>query len=107
MDQEFWSPGDFQWFDGYLNQPIVIVDDFRGEYPLPLLLKLLDRYPMQVPIKGGFVNWCPKKVYITSNIRPDIWYQDSDSASVAALLRRFERVDHVMQPLYEDILLLE
>ena len=104
QDLRFWSPGDFNWFDGYDGQEIVIIDDFRGEYPLPLLLKLLDRYPMQVPVKGAFVEWLPKKVYITSNVQPIMWY-DSDGPSLAALKRRFTTVEEIRTPLYDDILL--
>lgn len=106
-DEIPWLPGDFQWFDGYDGQRHVIIDDFRGEYPLPLLLKLLDRYPMRVPIKGGFVNWAPETVYITSNIDPDHWYQDAAFESRRALRRRFTEVKHVTQPLYDDIVLFE
>ena len=51
MDSTFWQPGDYQWFDGYNGQDIVLFDDYRGEYPLPMLLRLLDRYPLQLPIK--------------------------------------------------------
>lgn len=100
MDLEFWSPGDFQWFDGYKDQPIVIIDDFRGEYPLPLFLKLCDRYPMRVPIKGGFVNWAPKKIYITSNTAPRSWYVNADSRSLDAMIRRFDSVEFINKNLY-------
>lgn len=103
MDSTFWSPGDFQWFDGYNEQPIVIIDDYRGEYPVPMFLKLLDRYPMQVPIKGGFVNWSPKKIYITSNVEPRHWYNEVDGRSLAAISRRFTEVTYIDKPIYEDI----
>lgn len=96
----FWGPGDFKWFDGYKGQEIVIIDDFRGEYPLPLLLKLLDRYPMQVPVKGSFVSWCPKKVFITSNVDPLRWYPLSDSMSVDALMRRLDKVEEIKESLF-------
>lgn len=101
MDSDFWSPGDYKWFDGYQGQPIVIFDDYRGEYPLQLLLKLLDRYPMRVPIKGGFTEWAPRKVYITSNIHPNEWYPNSDRFSISAMFRRLHLVESVFEPLYE------
>lgn len=104
MDSTFWSPGDYQWFDGYEGQDIIIIDDYRGEYKLQMLLKLLDRYPMQVPVKGGFTNWAPKKVYITSNIRPRSWYQEADNFSLAALFRRINLIEAVFEPLYPDII---
>lgn len=107
MDRSVWTPGDYQWFDGYTGQQLVILDDYRGEYPIQLLLKLIDRYPMQVPVKGGFVKWLPKKVYITSNVNPLDWYPKADSRSRAALKRRFSRVNKVDIPLYDDITLEE
>lgn len=62
------------WFDGYDGEPIVLIDDFTGQMPLHLLLQILDRYPVQVPVKGGFVWWCPEKIIITSNMHPSKWY---------------------------------
>lgn len=103
MNTPFWSPGDFQWFDGYAEQKIVIIDDYRGEYSLPLFLKLCDRYPMRVPIKGGFVNWAPTKIYITSNVEPRLWYQECDGRSLQAMLRRLDSVEYISDKIYEDI----
>ena len=102
MNSTVWSPGDFQWFDGYKGQEIVIIDDYRGEYPIQLFLKLCDRYPMQVPVKGDFTNWIPKKIYITSNVKPDLWYE-CDGASFDAFKRRFDVIHEIHQPLYDDI----
>lgn len=68
------SRGGAPWFDGYRGHEAVLFDDYRGEYEFSLLLRLLDRYPMSVPIKGGFVNWQPKRIYITSNRHVEFWY---------------------------------
>lgn len=100
MDEEVWSPGDYKWFDGYRGQKIVILDDYRGEYKLQMLLKLLDRYPLSVPIKGGFTEWAPRKVYITSNTHPNDWYPLADRYSVSAMFRRFSLVEAVFDDLY-------
>ena len=84
-----------QWFDGYEGQKQVLFDDFGGsEFKLQYLLKLLDRYPMQVPIKGGFVQWAPKEVYITSNLDPDDWFRNANAEHVRAMFRRFTNVVH-------------
>lgn len=66
-DNAIWiSPGNLQWFDGYDGQPVAIFDDFRAkDVRFAFLLRLLDRYPMCVPFKGGFVNWTPQYIYIT------------------------------------------
>lgn len=78
------------WFDGYEGQENVLFDDFHGGvFKLPYLLKLLDRYPMRVPVKGGFVQWKPRRIFITSNIDPDLWFSNANREHVAALNRRF------------------
>lgn len=62
------------WFNGYDGHEAALLDDFSGNMPLDLCLRLLDRYALQVPTKGGFVWWVPARVYITSNFRPEEWY---------------------------------
>lgn len=91
------------WFDGYKGHELVLFDDFRGATTIKfdLLLRLLDRYPLRVPIKGGFVEWCPRKVYITSNTPPDRWYPDVLDCS--PLWRRLYQCDLVQSPLFPDI----
>lgn len=76
------------WFDGYRGQEAVLFDDFYGGIKYHLLLKLLDRYPIKVPIKGGFVNWKPKRIYITSNKPVNQWYNKDD---IRALERRISK----------------
>jgi len=84
------------WFDGYFGQDIVLFDDFSGsEFKITYLLKLLDRYPMSVPIKGAFVQWVPRKIYITSNLDPDSWYPGAHEEHRAALRRRLKTVCHM------------
>lgn len=81
------------WFDGYDGQEAVLFDDYGGsEFKLTYLLKLLDRYPMRVPVKGGFVSFVPRKIWITSNYSPKEWYSNAKDEHVKALFRRFERV---------------
>lgn len=88
------------WFDGYDGHDDVIFDDFGGsEFKLTYLLKLLDRYPMKVPIKGGFVEWVPKRIFITSNLDPRTWFPNAHEEHVAALRRRFTQVLHFNTPL--------
>jgi hypothetical protein len=90
------------WFDGYDGHEVVLFDDFRGDKTMPfdLLLRLLDRYPMDVPIKGGFVSWKPRKIWITSNTAPNDWYA---STECAPLWRRIEYCRFVDDPLFDDI----
>lgn len=90
--EDIWAWGGGQWFDGYDQHPIALFDDFDGsDIAYRLLLRVLDRYPIRVPVKGGFVAWRPKVIYITSNLKPAEWYNLSDNA---ALLRRLTTVTH-------------
>lgn len=82
------------WFDGYQGQKTVIFDDFRGECPLAFLLRLCDRYPMVVPVKGGSVNWQPRIIYITSNISPREAYGSVDIDLLLPLYRRIEVLEY-------------
>lgn len=91
-------PGD-RWFDGYDGHPSVLFDDFDGSwFKLSYLLKLLDRYQFQVPVKGGYVWWNPTHIFITSNIEPQEWFPSANEEHQKALKRRltqFGKIEHV------------
>lgn len=66
-DDVWVSSKNLDWFDGYYGQKIAVFDDFRSNSAtFNWLLRLLDKYPLQVPIKCGFVDWTPEIIYITS-----------------------------------------
>lgn len=84
-----------QWFDGYCGQSGAILDDFRGKNSgmrVELFLRLTDKWPLTVPVKGGFVVWAPKTIYITSNEDPVEWFNESSSATQYAVARRIPNV---------------
>lgn len=61
------NTSNLQWFDGYSGQPGAVFDDFRSKgVPFNYVLRVADRYPLQVPVKGGFVNWAPKIIIFTT-----------------------------------------
>lgn len=84
------------WFDGYQGEEAVLLDDFYGWIPLHLLLKLADRYPLQVPVKGGMVNFSSKRLYVTSNKSWEDWYNWAEfgSALRGAFQRRIVKCTH-------------
>jgi hypothetical protein len=87
------SSGSLQWFDGYIGQESALLDDFRGsDCTFHYLLRLLDRYPLRVPIKGGFVEWVPKRIFITSAFGPRQTY--SGMEDTRQLLRRIHILVH-------------
>lgn len=75
------------WFDGYKGQSTIIFDEFYGWVPYDLLLRIVDRYPLQLQIKGGFVECCATNFVFTSNRPWEEWYPNIDDRT--ALTRRF------------------
>lgn len=70
------------WWDGYDHQPIVIMDDFYGWMPYDTMLRLVDRYPINVEIKGGVLPFNSRLIICTTNktirdcypnISDDLW----------------------------------
>ena len=62
------------WWDGYDGQETVVIDDFYGWLPYSFMLQLLDRYPLLVEVKGGMRTFNSKRIIITSNKSPHLWY---------------------------------
>lgn len=79
-----------EWWDGYKQQPFVIIDDFYGWLKYDELLKICDRYPYRVPVKGSFEEFNSEAIWITSNITVDCWYK-FPGYDPAALMRRITR----------------
>lgn len=75
-----------KWWDGYQGEKTILLDDFYGDFDYSLLLKVCDRYPLQVQVKGGFVPALWDTVIITSNAEPRQWY--SSIPDLGAFLRR-------------------
>lgn len=88
------------WWDGYMGQDTVLIDDFCGDVPFRVLLQWTDGYPIQLPVKGGFVPACFTTVIITSNDPPPNWYPGE--RHIDALLRRISLVQEVTGPPPEE-----
>lgn len=67
-----WRKVQDKWFDNYTGQEVVWIDEIRaGTFQWEFFLQLIDRYPLDVEIKGGFTRWNPKVIIITSPDRPE------------------------------------
>lgn len=92
----FKKSGSTKWFDGYTDQKTLLIDDFGGRLsrmPLTELLNILDRYPVQIEVKGGFVDLQATLIIVTSNIHPNKWYEyEGREENYRALARRFHEV---------------
>lgn len=91
--------GSTVWFDGYINQEILLIDDFNGWMPHKMLLKIIDKYTnITLPIKGssGLSKW--KTIYITSNNLPEYWYEYKHEEDKNAVLRRIDEIKNFYPP---------
>lgn len=73
-----------KWFDGYMGQQTILLDDFYGGVKWTRMLQLLDVYPILLQVKGGHVVREWTRVVITSNTPPNEWYP----SDIGALLGR-------------------
>ncbi len=87
---------DGAWHDGYdPANPNYLFDDFDwDEIPIKRLLKLTDRYNINVQIKYDRAKWRPRVIIFTSNHPPDEWYPNASDASRLSLMRRITEVRH-------------
>lgn len=80
------------WWDGYMQQEAIVIDDFDGKWPVRDLLRLLDRYPYQGQVKGGYVQINSPYIYITSDRKPEGYW---DRKIWTQMDRRINRVVHL------------
>jgi hypothetical protein len=74
--QTFWT-WSTQWFDGITSATMhTVLDDVRPDKTTPpaFWLRLLDRYPFRVPIKGSSVEFSCPVITITSPCDPSEWW---------------------------------
>lgn len=70
------TPGPIKWWDGYEGDLYTVIDDFRRNQlrdvgGFAYLLRLLDRYPVRVEIKGGSVPFVAHYIIITCPRHPE------------------------------------
>lgn len=78
------------WWDGYHGQPIVVMNDYRGELKYNKLLQLVDKWPMKVSRRGREpTQFLGTHIIITSSLHPrDVYNRRADEDSLAQLYRR-------------------
>lgn len=81
------------WWQGYTGQKEVIFDDFYGWIPYDEMLRILDWYTMDMPIKGSSVPLAATTFVFTSNEPYTSWYKKVKN--LEALTRRIEEFAEV------------
>lgn len=80
------------WFDGYIDQKVLLIDDFDGWIGFRTLLTLLDIYPYTCQVKGSTVPAQWQTVIITSEKPVEDWYLRERSGDIAQLKRRITQI---------------
>ena len=80
------------WWDGYIGQPRVILNDFRGQIKYEDLLCLVDKWPHTVKQRNREpVPFLAREFIVTSSLHPALLYKQlKHEDSIDQLLRRFE-----------------
>lgn len=100
MDEQFGTSGwctapdnTGHWFDN-CDRDVILFDDVEaGQVPaLSFWKRLTDRYPLQVPVKGGFITWKPKVIVFTSNSHPFQWWKELTDFDRGAIERRITEI---------------
>lgn len=82
------------WWDGYVGQDTILIDDFYGWIDYEIMLHILDGYPLRLAIKGAHT-WAKYTcVLITSNSPVEKWYYNKN---LGALKRRITEVYHLQK----------
>jgi len=83
-------------FVDYSGQTHVLFDEFdKKPWPFGLMLQLLDRYPLRINIKNGYIWWEPTHIFITSTEPPEAWFVNDKGYQtdyLPQLLRRLTSV---------------
>ncbi len=98
-DSQFWvnrpnSRNGSLWWCGYAGEETVVIDEFYGWISRDIMQRIVDRYPLTLETKGGSVEFIARRVIITSNSPPDMWWK----IGLGALERRLEFVYFVGNP---------
>lgn len=110
--EDIYSVDDYSHpFDEYEGEDVILLDEYRSQFDISYLLKLLDRYPMKLRCRYQNKIACFTKVYIVSNISLDEQYTTLDLLTRQALQRRIHKVIKFIDlnkfQLYKDFVPIE
>lgn len=86
------------WWDGYSGHDIILMDDFRSSwFTFGYLLRVLDRYPFPIAVKGAYTNASWSTVYITAPVRPEVMYASENPAHEGRMDQLLRRITEIRQ----------
>lgn len=81
-----------KWWDGYVDQPCVIIEDYDKKCDIMLqqmLKRWCDHWPFAAETKGGHINIRPPKIIVTSNYTMEQCFDHDTDGLLNPLSRRF------------------
>jgi len=108
MPDAYYKDGATKWWDNYHGESDVIIDDFRfdprnNDVSFAYLLRLTDRYKMQVQNKGGFCEFSAKRIIFTSPFSPQMAFAELNEP-IGQFLRRLTEIRHFDMPVQANII---
>ena len=90
-EDTYYCLGTIKWFDGYDAHSDVVIDDIRSNFSTYAeFLRLIDRYPYKVEVKGSTRQFLAKRIFITSPYHPvELWKNIEDKTQ---LIRRLKEI---------------
>lgn len=84
------------WWDGYLGDRTVVLDDFEADQiPFKELLRVTDRYPHRVPIKGGYTALRGVRFVFTSLYEPRVVFVAKSDFEYEQIGRRITAIVNI------------
>lgn len=77
------------WMDGYEDQDTIYFEDFIGTFPRTLLLRLVDRQPIQLQVKGGWRPISAHRFIFTSNKELTTIYDEDPGGAWGRRIKEF------------------
>lgn len=103
----YWKDSE-KWWDGYDAHETTIIDDFRpSQMKFSALLKLLDRYPLRLEVKGGYRQMLSTKIIITTIVHPENCYHMETEEPIKQLIRRIDDIIHVRDIRCDEVMISE
>ena len=98
LDGTLFSKDKNKWWDGYNQEPYVLIDDLTPD--AKNIASLADRfkqwadcYPFKAEIKGGYMNIRPRLIIVTSNYTVEQTFGSlNDQTLLMAISRRFTQI---------------
>lgn len=92
-----WPTGGRWWFPNYNGEKIIIMDEWRHQVKMDILLQLFDWGHYWIEDKGSSMRLQANKFIITTNIPPHKWYPKKTPEEAAMLHRRIEEFGKIYE----------